>query len=463
MGIFFTNLKSCNFFELKMHFLLDRSRPQTVSTPIFEGGQTTTTENDTPIRTTYDDILIGPEREYKMYSKGVRIVTSVYYVTSTFLFSSCLLVTLVLTHLVYQTIKQIVASLAKTKFKVNIEASDEIDAKFDYICGLQHEITALLLTKWLQLFIPITHSNTESYGLDDVELVISDNATIKEREDAENELEFMKIESKRNWWNRLTSLFGIEPTFCFSRGFFMVNHLSNIDGIIARGLGFPAGSKIMYKGALKRVPVLGWNFKLAKDIDIQFVEDTFRTQEGFKESLDNQINRLLAHRIPVTLFPEGGRSRYRRMAPFRRGMFKYAIEHNIPVWPSALYGTQDCMIVGARLLNPVDVKLMRSNKILFPYGHDVDSFMTAVRDEIQNLIRENIRGYDEEADRPMNTLEEFNQLEEITRSKYYPPMSHIAPEEDEGSLSAPPNGLKVVDHCSTPKTQNKSKLLDIRN
>jgi len=194
-------------------------------------------------------------------NKCVRLVTPVHYVISTLLIS----MTLLLSHLAYQAIKLIVVPLAKPKFKVNVETSDEIDANFDYICGLQHVITALLLTKWLQLFIPITHSNTESYGLDDVELVISDNATIKERQAAENKSELMKIE-KKNFCDQFRSLFGVEPLFLERVPY---DHLGNIDGIIARDLAFPAGSKVMYKASLQNVPVLGWNFKIAKDLDIQ--------------------------------------------------------------------------------------------------------------------------------------------------------------------------------------------------
>jgi len=419
-----------------MHYLLDRSSPDYVSTPISKGGQCKLTSSGTPIRITDEDCLIGPERKFKMYSKNVRRFATVYSLTCAFAFSLCLFGPLCLLDITHKLIKGIFKLLEDTSYKVNPDTKFRINAKLDYTCGFLHEGTAVALTRALELFFPITYTHARSYGIDDLEIVVSDKATSEEKMAAKNEFELMKSESRQNIWNRFTSLFGIEPRFCFSRGFIMCNHLGNIDGIIGRGLAFPAGSKVMYKKDLQKIPIVGCNFQLAKDIDISFVGDTYKTEEGFKESLDEQIKRLIAHRLPVVLFPEGGRSRYRRMLPFRRGMFNIAIEHDIPIWPLALYGTQDIEIFnGPLILNPSDIKIKRSKKIIFPYGHTADSLMIAVRDEIQLLLSEIIPNYDIEADCPMETLEEFKSLEKIIRNKSTVKVHNIESEMDKSSLS----------------------------
>jgi len=99
--------------------------------------------------------------------------------------------------------------------------------------------------------------------------------------------------------------------------------------------------KWVAKDSLFKIPVLGWNMRLAKHImlrrgDFSSIKKVYREAAGW-----------LGKGISVVFFPEGTRSNDLAMGEFQNGAFKLAIKEKVPVLPILIQGTRDAIPKGS--------------------------------------------------------------------------------------------------------------------
>ena len=137
----------------------------------------------------------------------------------------------------------------------------------------------------------------------------------------------------------------------------VANHESFVDILLLSWL--PWEMKWLSKAEIFRLPVLGWEMRMAGDVPLQ---------RGFGPSAVEAMNRckhlLQVMKVSVMIFPEGTRSRAGNMLPFKDGAFRLAIEAGVPILPLAVSGTGTALkardwrmarsVAEVRVLPPVD-------------------------------------------------------------------------------------------------------------
>ena len=115
----------------------------------------------------------------------------------------------------------------------------------------------------------------------------------------------------------------------------VANHESFADILLISNL--PWEMKWLSKAELFRIPVLGWNMRLAGDIPVE---------RGTRRSAVQALRRcreVLAQKVSVIIFPEGTRSVTGEMLPFKEGAFRLAIDAQVPVLPIVVVGTRSAL------------------------------------------------------------------------------------------------------------------------
>jgi 1-acyl-sn-glycerol-3-phosphate acyltransferase len=112
---------------------------------------------------------------------------------------------------------------------------------------------------------------------------------------------------------------------------FVANHSSFADVFLLALL--PWEMKWLSKRSIMRIPLLGWQMRMAGDIPI-----TRGDRESARHAMA-ELRRRLDRRLSVFFFPEGTRSEGDSLGPFREGAFRLAIEAGVDVVPLVLAGT----------------------------------------------------------------------------------------------------------------------------
>lgn len=113
---------------------------------------------------------------------------------------------------------------------------------------------------------------------------------------------------------------------------FVSNHRSNADPFLLALL--PWDMKFLSKTSIFRIPLLGWQMRVAGHIPIS------RGDSESARHAREEIRRRLAAKTSVLLFPEGTRSEDGNLRAFHEGGFRLAIELGVPVVPLAVRGTE---------------------------------------------------------------------------------------------------------------------------
>ena len=122
------------------------------------------------------------------------------------------------------------------------------------------------------------------------------------------------------------------------------NHESFADILLLSHL--PWEMKWLSKAEILRIPVLGWNMRLAGDIPIWRGK-----MESARDAMATALE-VLKRRVSVMIFPEGTRSPTGQMLPFKDGAFRLAIEAGVPVLPLVVTGTGDALAKHDWRMNP---------------------------------------------------------------------------------------------------------------
>jgi 1-acyl-sn-glycerol-3-phosphate acyltransferase len=116
---------------------------------------------------------------------------------------------------------------------------------------------------------------------------------------------------------------------------FVSNHRSLADVFLLCLL--PWEMKFLSKESIFRIPLLGWQMRIAGDISLARGD-----RESAKDALGEMRQRFL-QKSSVVVFPEGTRSVDGSLAPFREGAFRLAIETGVDVVPLAIRGTETAL------------------------------------------------------------------------------------------------------------------------
>lgn len=116
---------------------------------------------------------------------------------------------------------------------------------------------------------------------------------------------------------------------------FVSNHCSFADAFLISML--PWEMKWLSKRSIMRIPLLGWQMRLAGDIALE---------RGDKESARRAIEEMqkrFERKLSVIVFPEGTRSADGSLGNFREGSFRLAIEQGVDIVPLAVAGTETAL------------------------------------------------------------------------------------------------------------------------
>lgn len=207
------------------------------------------------------------------------------------------------------------------------------------------------------LYVITSFSQIIRPNKNDIKISCGVKATDLELADAKMQLNnmFYQTSFEKAW----ALVFKTSDLFIAKRAIIMCNHLSVVDGPMARSIIAPCITRVLFKQGAYYWPIVGTNLYLSKDICIK--RSGGYKGERLTENLRDQVLDLVeasvdAH-IPPLLFPEGGRSRSLRMLPFRTGIFKKAMELKVPIQPMVTWGAQR--------LCPPNSKLGNAGKVFY--------------------------------------------------------------------------------------------------
>ena len=99
--------------------------------------------------------------------------------------------------------------------------------------------------------------------------------------------------------------------------------------------------KWVAKDSLFKIPVLGWNLRLARHIRLRR-GDFSSIKKAYREA-----GEWLRNGVSVLFFPEGTRSDNHEMGTFQSGAFKLAIKEKVPILPIMIKGTKNAIPKGS--------------------------------------------------------------------------------------------------------------------
>jgi 1-acyl-sn-glycerol-3-phosphate acyltransferase len=163
---------------------------------------------------------------------------------------------------------------------------------------------------------------------------------------------------------------------------FMANHQSDFDILIVLA-HIPGQFRWLVKKELFRIPVFGAAMKSA-----EYIELDRNDRERAMQSLDQAALRIREGKS-IMAFPEGTRSRFGEIKPFKQGTFYLAIKSGVPIVPISIIGSGEIMPKRSLKINPGKIKLVIGKPI------DVKNITLENRQELITIVRNTIiKNYD---------------------------------------------------------------------
>jgi len=160
---------------------------------------------------------------------------------------------------------------------------------------------------------------------------------------------------------------------------FMANHATQLDAPLVLSV-CPVGATLIVKKEIGWVPFLNFAAWAAHAI---FIDRS--NSEKARKSIEQATERIRRGQS-VFMYPEGTRTRTGSLLPFKKGGFVMAQNANVPIVPCAMTGGYQLMPPGTLRIHPGKM-IVRVGKPMWPKDfQSVDTFMTAVRNDIQRMI-----------------------------------------------------------------------------
>ena len=155
------------------------------------------------------------------------------------------------------------------------------------------------------------------------------------------------------------------------------NHESLADIFLISHLSWEM--KWLAKAELFRIPLLGWNMRLAGDIPVG------RSSRKSRIEALMQCRDRLEKKVSVMIFPEGTRSETGELLPFHDGAFRLAIDAGVPILPLAVVGTRDAVAKGSLVFGRADAEVRALEPI--PTDNLTVKDVGTLRDQVRERIR----------------------------------------------------------------------------
>lgn len=168
----------------------------------------------------------------------------------------------------------------------------------------------------------------------------------------------------------------------------VANHQSMGDIPVISNL--PWEMKWVGKEELFRLPIVGWQMKLAGDIPVN--------RKGVRrwEQVATKAGYYLENKCSVMIFPEGTRTKDGSLGRFADGAFALAVKHQVPVLPLVVEGTFDCLPKDSWIFGKSEAMKV---KVLAPIATDgmTSDDVPALRERVHKLIDEQLTAWRSEA------------------------------------------------------------------
>ncbi len=156
------------------------------------------------------------------------------------------------------------------------------------------------------------------------------------------------------------------------------NHASIFD-ILALVRVIPPPFRFVAKKELVKWPIIGWALRPAG----QIVIDRANRTAALRTIAEAAVRKI---RGQIIFFVEGTRSRTGELLPFKKGAFHFAVDHKLPVLPTAICGSYSAL---ARLpwwrMNPgktIEIRFGQPIEVLAHEPATIPQLMEATRDTI---------------------------------------------------------------------------------
>lgn len=124
-----------------------------------------------------------------------------------------------------------------------------------------------------------------------------------------------------------------------------------------------------------RVPVYGWMMEKLGSVPVP----DRPTREGLAE-MNRATRRALDRGVSLVVYPEGTRTRSGKLGAFRPGLFRLAVEFQVPIVPVSVVGAFELKRVGRRRLSPARVVVHLHDAV--PAGDNA----VALRDHVHEVV-----------------------------------------------------------------------------
>lgn len=174
-----------------------------------------------------------------------------------------------------------------------------------------------------------------------------------------------------------------------TRTLMMTNHLSTVDPWVISSTHFPWELKYVFKSDLLKIPVVGWAISMSYDIPIYFTKEKggWGVKSGTIEPMFNRCLELQKINIGQVVFPEGTRSKLRRLQPFKNGFFKFAIENECEILPVVTHNNWSVWPLGEFLLDIGTVYVAYGEPIKVTNDMDLEELKLKVQREMMELFK----------------------------------------------------------------------------
>ncbi len=160
--------------------------------------------------------------------------------------------------------------------------------------------------------------------------------------------------------------------------FYAVNHVEIFDPFLIVSLTDRPTRGLELESHFK-VPVYGWMMDRLGSVPVPD-----RTSRAGLARMAANTKRAFARGISLVVYPEGTRTRDGKLGPFRSGLFRLAVELQVPIVPVSVVGAYRLKRVGSRRLSPAEVVIHFHDAV--PPGDDPIALRNHVREIVNGPL-----------------------------------------------------------------------------
>ena len=170
---------------------------------------------------------------------------------------------------------------------------------------------------------------------------------------------------------------GLENLKAANPAVIMINHESLIDIPVAIA-ALPVEQRFLAKIELYQIPIFGWSLFLGGHIPVNR-----KNPKKAIQKINEKSGIIVGRGQNFVIAPEGTRSRDGKIHRFKKGGFKIAENHNLPIIPVTLLGPRYCAPKNSMFLDPGRVRVIVEKAV---YLDDFNSLTEAMDHVRQKMI-----------------------------------------------------------------------------